>query len=110
MKKLTTADCKKFLVKEITKNPNIIHDIYEDKITAIKEALVEKNWIRESKFNPNVVDKENYYTKNNLQIKSEDLVTIRKFCLLPRVFDTAVAFYVLEDKNGNLILGEYVGD
>lgn len=119
MSKITTADCKRFLVGEITKNPNIIHDIFDDNVTAISEALVEKNWKRESKFAPTgngdyVQDQYDLwyptYGPTRGSIDANDLSCIRRFILNPNRFDSAVMFNVLEDKNGKLHLGEYVGD
>jgi hypothetical protein len=106
MAKITTADCKKFLVNEITKNPNIIHDIYGDTTTAINEALVTKNWIREYKCKPD----DDVETHDGRTIAAYKVQAIRRFVLDPATFDTAVIFCVIEDKQGNLILGEYVGD
>ena len=106
MPKITTADCKNFLVAEITKNPRIIHDIYEDTTTAINEALVAKNWIREYKVRPD----DDVYTHDFKKIAASKIRAMRRFVLDPGNFDTAVCFIVLEDTNGNLILGEYVGD
>lgn len=106
MIKITTADCKKFLVAEITRNPNIIHKIYEDKTTAINEALIAGNWVRVSKFKP----EEDVYTHDYKTLPLSNVKAVRQFVLDPGNFDTAVQFYVIEDKTGNLILGEYVGD
>lgn len=119
MTKITTADCKKFLVAEITKNPEIIHDIYGDKTTAIKEALDAKNWVRELKFNANGDHEyadDTYelwcptYGPSRGSVPATSLTTVRKFTLDPDQFDNAVAFMVLEDKQGNLMLGAYSGD
>lgn len=46
--KITTADCKKFLVEIIHSNPEIINEIWGDKTTSMKEALDVKKWKRES--------------------------------------------------------------
>lgn len=121
MSKITTADCKKFLVAEIAKNNNIIHDIFGDTVTAINEAQVEKNWKRESKFSPTGdgdYAEDRYYfwrptyghSGNWGSIDAKDLTCVRRFILDPKTFDSAVMFNVLEDKNGKLHLGEYVGD
>lgn len=106
MAKITTADCKKFLVAEITRNPGIIHDIYEDTTTAINEALVDKNWVREWKVKP----AEDVYTYDGKKILASKIQSLRRFVLDPGQFDTAVIFCVIEEKNGNLVLGEYSGD
>jgi hypothetical protein len=118
MIKISTADCRKFLVSEITKNPDIIHWIYGDTTTAIAEALVEKNWKREAKFSPT---SDHHYADDSYEVLGEDrrnprvflphdLVCVRTFCLLPSKFDTAVKYNILEGKDGNLYLSEYVGD
>jgi hypothetical protein len=109
MAKITTADCKKFLVAEITRNPAIIHDIYQDKTTAINEALVAKNWVRISKCKADAEDGD-VGTYDGLQIDPSTVQAVRRFVLDPATFDSAVVFCVIEDKKGNLILGEYVGD
>lgn len=108
MAKITTADCKKFLVAKITANPRIIHDIYADTVTAIHEAKIASNWVRECKYK--VIDSDGFYDHQGNALATEDLVWFRRFVLLPAIFDSAVVFTVLEDKQGNLILGEYAGD
>lgn len=116
---ILTADCKKFLVSEIAKNPNIIHDIFDDNTTAINEALIEKNWVRTAKFNPAGLH-DRVQSEYNLwhpvygpscgNVDASKLSAIRIFQLVPNKFDSAVAFIVLEDRSGNLMLGEYIGD
>lgn len=108
MAKITTADCKKFLVAQITANPRIIHEIYADTVTAIHEAKIAGNWVRECKYK--VRDCDGFYTHSGTPVAAEDLAWFRRFVLLPAIFDSAVVFEVLEDKKGNLILGEYCGD
>ena len=119
MSKITTADCKKFLVAEVTKNPDIIHDVFGDRSTAIKEAQIEKKWCRETKFDPCGTSDyaQDYYSiwapRSGISrgaIANKDLAAVRIFCLDSDQFDSAVMFMVLEDKKGQLHLGEYVGD
>ena len=121
MSKITTADCKKFLVAQVKANPNIIHDIFRDTTTAIAEALDVKKWKRESKFNPDP-DKGSDYADDKYELwyprmgpgrgskRYTELVSVRRFWLDPDQFENAVMFNVLEDINGQLWLGEYVGD
>jgi hypothetical protein len=37
--KITTADCKKMLIQEISKYPSIISEIFQDTFTAVAEAM-----------------------------------------------------------------------
>lgn len=115
----TTADCKAFIVSEIKKNPYIIDEIYGGKTEASDEALVEKNWKRLNKFAAS--SKHNYAQEFYKFWKpatssardgrtKEELSVVRTLCLLPFKYETEVEFLVLEDHNGNLFLGEYVGD
>ena len=133
--KITTADCKKFLVEIIRSNPEIIHEIWGDTTTSMKEALDIKKWKREAKFNPNpekgaeyaedeyLVNKVHYkeghflpmleslgYGSDEDSIIFEDLNCVRRFILDPEQLEGQVMFNVLEDKNGCLWLGDYVGD
>lgn len=119
MKKVTTADCKQFLVDEISKNPQIINDIFKDTTTGIAAALTRSKWVRESKFKP---DGDHDYAQDEYElwapmhgpipasIPASKLRAVRRFCLDPDQFDSTVVFNVLEDLNGQLILGEYMGD
>lgn len=119
MSKITTADCKKFLVAKITDNKGIINDIFGDTVTAVNEALQEKKWKRESKFTPTgngdyVEDQYKLwcptYGPSSGSIDANELTCIRRFVLDPDQFEDAVKFNVLEDNHGQLHLGEYVGD
>lgn len=121
MSKITTADCKKFLVEQVKANPYIIHDIFRDYINGFPEALDVKKWKRESKFNPDPA-KGSDYADDNYELwyprmgpgrgskHHTELVSVRRFWLDPDEYDTMIMFNVLEDKNGQLWLGEYVGD
>lgn len=122
MSKITTVDCKQFLVAEITQNPQIVLDIYggfDDPENLLPTALVEKKWKRTEKFKPTG---EHYRVEDSYrlwsplkgpergEVSAEALVTIRVFHLDPDQFDDSVGFMILEDKTGQLLLGEYIGD
>jgi hypothetical protein len=122
MSKITTADCKRFLVAEITQHPEIVTSIYDgfdSPDNLLPTALVEKKWIRSEKFKPTG---EHYRVEDSYrlwfplkgpmrgEVPAETLSTIRVFHLDPDQFDDSVGFMVLEDLQGNLILGEYIGD
>jgi hypothetical protein len=122
MTKITTADCKQFLVAKITKNPEIILDIYEgfnEPDNLLPTALIEKKWVRREKFKP-TSDHDFANTEYDLwypvrgpgrgSVPADSLATVRVFSLEPNEFDDAVRFMVLEDKTGQLLLGEYIGD
>lgn len=122
MSKITTADCKRFLISEITRNPQIILDIYEgfhETDNLLSTALVEKKWKRTEKFKPTG---EHYRVEDSYrlwsplkgpqrdEVPAEALAAIRVFHLDPDQFDDSVGFMVLENKDGTLVLGEYIGD
>jgi hypothetical protein len=109
----TTADCKNYLVDQIRKNPAIIHNIFRDTTTAISEALNKTKWKRECKFSATGNHDYADYTYGLYaggSLPAADFAWVRRFCLDPDQFDTAVIFNILEDHQGNLYLGEYVGD
>lgn len=122
MSKITTADCKKFLVSEITQRPEIVTSIYggfNSPETLLPTALQEKKWVRREKFkatglHDRVQDRYDLwypvYGLSNGSAPADRLSTIRMFYLDPNTFDDSVGFMVLEDLQGNLILGEYIGD
>ena len=122
MSKITTADCKRFLVREITQRPEIVTNIYggfDSPATLLPTALQERKWVRREKFkatgdHDRVHDEYCPWHWNQStsvkQIPAANLNTIRLFYLDPDTFDDSVGFMVLEDLQGNLILGEYVGD
>lgn len=129
MPKLTTADCKKFLVDFFTSTPDLIVGIYESSVghAALKSALVASKWKRRSKCTPGGIDSAlsgdhyevfekgkdypkgpNYYA--GAPIPSVQVLCERVFVLDEDTYDTAIAFLVIETKEGQLFLGEYVGD
>ena len=122
MSKITTADCKRFLVAEITRNPQIVLDIYggfDRPGNLLSTALVEKKWKRTEKFKPTgehdrVEDSYSLWYPlkgpGRGEVLAETLTAIRVFHLDPDQFDDSVGFMVLEDKTGQLLLGEYIGD
>lgn len=122
MSKITTADCKRFLVAEIAKNPQIVLDIYggfNNPGNLLPTALIEKKWIRSEKFKPTG---EHYRVEDSYrlwsplkgpvrgEVPAETLSAVRVFHLDPDQFDDSVGFMILEDNAGQLILGEYIGD
>lgn len=44
------------------------------------------------------------------KMKVENFVFELVFCLIPEKYDSAVRYIVLENKTGELFLGDYVGD
>jgi hypothetical protein len=122
MTKITTADCKRFLVEKITKNPEIILGIYEgfnEPDTLLSSAMNVKKWVRREKFKP-IGDHDYVEDEYNLwfpvrgpgrgSVPADSLATVRVFSLDSEEFDDSVRFMVLEDKTGQLLLGEYIGD
>lgn len=113
--KTTTQHCRQFLVQEVTKNPAIIHDVWNDQTTAIQEAKTESCWRREAKFKGSNTNHryalDEYRLWNWGQVVPKvDIAWVRVFCLDPAQFDDSVKFLVLEDHNGSLMLGDYIGD
>ena len=117
MSKITTADCKRFLVAEIAQHPEIVTSIYDgfnSPDSLLPTALQERKWVRTAKFKPTgqhyLVHDEYYPCASATPIPADRLITIRVFYLDPDMFDDSVGFMVYEDLQGNLILGEYIGD
>jgi hypothetical protein len=117
MSKITTADCKRFLVAEIAQHPEIVTSIYDgfnSPDSLLPTALQERKWVRREKFKPSGehyrVQDEYYLCASVTPIPADRLSTIRVFYLDPDTFDDSVGFMVYEDLQGNLILGEYIGD
>ena len=115
MTKITTADCKKFLVNFFKNNPAPIIDIYGNDY-ALEDSQIEKLWVRDSKCKPGggnhemseyyVCDSSNKYSYR----PATDFTVERIFRLNLDKYDTAVIFIVLEDVEGTLYLGDEVGD
>lgn len=114
MTKTTTADCKRFLVDTVKQKPIIINSIWRDQTTAMQEAVREKLWKREAKFRPTsthdyALDEYRLWDWGDI-VPTEDINWVRIFCLDPDQFEDAVKFFVYEMKNGDLVLGDYIGD
>jgi hypothetical protein len=109
MSKITTLDCKKFLVDEITKNPDIVNRIDEFP-EYILEVLSKDIFVRTLKFK---ASGNHEYATNDYRLwggntmSAQDLSAVRVFQFNPEEFDNKVGFMVLEDLQGNLILGDY---
>ena len=122
MSKITTADCKQFLVAKITKNPEIVLDIYGGfnyPSNLLSSAMNVRKWVRREKFKPTGdhdladVEYDLWYPVRGPGrgiVSSDRLASVRVFYLDPDEFDDSVGFMVLEDKTGQLLLGEYIGD
>lgn len=115
--KVTSADCKQFLVDCFKNDPKLLYGRVHvsDLPIVLASALNAKNWKRDEKINPN---KDNDYTDAGDswdthyggEISGAQLKSVRKFYLDPNKFDSAVCWMVLEDIDGKLILGEDWGD
>jgi hypothetical protein len=116
MSKITTADCKRFLVNEITKNPDIINRI-DGQGSDILKQVSESNFVRTTKFKP--TGKHDYATDtyklwgSDSSMSAKDLSQVRVFHFdknkldYDTEFDYSRGFMILEDLQGNLILGDY---
>lgn len=124
----TTSDCKKFLANFFGSNPQIINALYGGQnLNEIHEiqnfATNAKNWKRVYKCNPGNSD----YCRDRYSI-FRDQVRVNQYCepVVPFTWpiddfvsergfrleqmEDSVTFVVLEDKNGTLHLGDYIGD
>jgi hypothetical protein len=116
----TTLECKKFLVDLFTKHPEYVDGFYdEDYINedAIKDSQNIKLWKRERKnkiYSHESQEGENLsVTQNgidNFTLDIECVIWERVFCLNPNKFEDTFKWLLYEDKNGELYLGEYIGD
>ena len=124
--KITTADCKSFIVNFVTKNPSVITSIYgsslpaTEKASLIKEACNPKNWKRESKFKVdpdddfeihdiNVIVRRRQYDGTKT-VDGNQFTVGREFCLLPDKYEDSIKFAILEKLDGTLEFGPYCGD
>lgn len=126
--KTTTEDCKKFLAEFFMGNPQIIRALFAD---ARSDELWEyqryvediKKWKRIYKCSPGGGTYEHpsygmftngtavsYHGEAGPRVERPitDFVSERGFRCEP--FEDTVQFVVLEDKNGKLHLGDYIGD
>ena len=113
----STNDCRNFLVKTLSEHTFIVLNRFEDQESKdqIKSVMTNPNkWKRHTKWkakgNHEFAEPE-YLTYNHSQlIPAEQLSWVREFYLNPDEFEDAIGFQVLEDLNGNLILGQDIGD
>jgi hypothetical protein len=122
----STADCKNFLAGFVKNNNSIVVSIFGEVIPdMIKDASNPKKWKRRYKcapgkglyefdtytiFDKNVTIKRMGYDGLSNKRPASDFVSERGFYLDPDVYDTGIGFVVLEDTEGNLHLGDYIGD
>jgi hypothetical protein len=128
----TTADCKKFLVDFFKDTPNLIIEIYgrgedEGGKEAFNFSQDVKNWKRDIKCKPGsensyihgdtteVWEKGKSYPRGpsyhaGVGIAVSRIAVERHFTLKEDVLDSGVRFMVLETQEGELLLGEYIGD
>ncbi len=117
MSKLSTKDCRDFLVKIFNQSPEMITCKFDDteSIEQIKKVMSNGNkWKRIRKFKANGSSE---FTQSNYRsevgdgvIPAEKVAWVREFFLNPEEFEDAIGFQVLELNNGDLMLGEFVGD
>lgn len=126
MTKITTADCKAFIVDFVTKNPSVILSIYgsdlsaADKIDLINDATNAANWKRESKRKVNKNDTYEVYNINvpvrrcqydgTTTVSGSNFVVEREFCLCPNKYENGIQFTILEKLDRSLVFGPYSGD
>lgn len=126
MTKITTDDCKKFIT-EFHKNNRHIEKIrfgitennsVNEDIRFLSDILLEKNWKRlfkrnpERNFNENCVyvtgQTVNSYAEPQSHVNFNDIKCVRGFDMITA--DGQIAYLVLEMKDGTLHLGDYIGD
>lgn len=128
---VTTQDCKNFIADMIQANPSIVLSIYGYKdptasnaASLLKDATNPKKWKRLYKCKPGggnyEFEKYSLFSKTtpiarmgyDAQPKEDasGFITERGFSLNDDVYDTGVCFVVLERPNGELVLGDYIGD
>lgn len=124
---LSTKDCIAWLIQEIQNNPDIVTSHYVDaheKDLVLHLASYAENWKRTFKCGPQSNSEhslDEYYvdakgTNYNKWGEAQErylmdissISQVRGFELKP--MEGGIAFMVLEDKNQNLHLGEFLGD
>lgn len=142
MSKITTDDCKNFLVEYCKRNPSVVSSVFytvgkhlsPDEEIGKKEliswSIDSRLWTRRSKYkiggkNDNLFTTANVNTtvvyKPDVQVKrmgydgttevsKSSFVWVREFFLNTAELEGQCGFAVLEDTDGNLHLGEYIGD
>lgn len=135
MSKISTEDCRKFLVDFFTKNPSVVTSIFYSGSLSTGEQIARdelarwatnpKLWKRARKYkvqSPNSwisddtidiydastpVRRSGYDGTKNV---NNTFVWAREFYLNEDQLENQVGFVVLEDEKGNLALGPYCGD
>ncbi len=122
MSKISTDDCKKFLINFHANNLHIEKTRFEltdespELDLFVKELLSEKNWKRLFKRKPEYDETSiyisgvpvNIYAEPQSKVKLEDIKFVRGFEMIKS--DGQIAYLVLEMKDGTLHLGDYIGD
>jgi len=127
--KITTADCKAFIVDFVKQNPSVILSIYGtgpnglstvEQSKLIAEATIPKNWKRESKFKVDPDDDFEIHSVNvpvrrcqydgTVTVDGSQFTVGREFCLLPDKYEDGIKFAILEKPDSSLVFGPYVGD
>lgn len=122
MSKISTDDCKKFLINFHANNLHIekarfeLTDESPELDLFVKELLSEKNWKRLFKRKPESSETSvyvsgrpvNLYAEPQSKVKLEDINCVRGFEMTKS--DGQIAYLVLEMKDGTLHLGDYIGD
>jgi len=126
----STEHCKSFIATIIKDNPSIVLSIYGMVFEAeflsklVTDATTPNKWKREYKCKPGgglqAFDEYSMFSKDVTISRMgydrmpkrdvSDFISERGFCLAPDTYEDSVAFVVLEDHNGILHLGDYIGD
>ena len=140
--KVSTDQCKKFIVDFVTQNPSLIKSIYgepeypedqEELDQLMKAAVKPGNWSRTQRYlitsdSNNCPTNYDYNRKRDVSVDAysvdravnrmgydgtyeipiERITWVREFDL--KLSEGAVAFAVLEDVDGHLHMGPYMGD
>lgn len=128
---VTTNQCKTFLADIIKANPSVVLSIYgypntskESAAQLVSDATNPKQWKRLYKCKPGGGNYEfeeyNLFSKDTPiarmgydrqpKAPAEEFISERGFILNADIYDTGVCFVVLERPNGELVLGDYIGD
>jgi hypothetical protein len=123
---VTTNDCREFLSDYFSKNPQLLDHSFSDpsmqlkyleKDIAVKKASINpKKWKRGGKYSATNVNSDYYDEEylitcednNTMMLPAECFLTIRRFYLDGT--EGGVSYFVLEDRNNQLWLGEDCGD
>lgn len=127
MTKITTEDCKKFIVQFQKDNPDLERDRFGIEPTEtlstnpdlqfLSDCLLEKNWKRlfKTKFNEDYStgiyvsgQKFGRFDRQAAYVNENDIRYVRGFDM--DTADGQIAYLVLEMNDGTLHLGEYIGD